>query len=146
MGDGGRRGFRERCRTVCRRGFRGARRSGLTLKTLIDHTLAPGRKPGAESPRRFRRLRRVEDAMIYEAVLVGSAEDALLASIMNGKIEAVVIYDDVPVPSLHDVPLLRDFLASHHHLDTSSMGVARDRPGAAASHQAASARNSIFTC
>ncbi len=69
----------------------------------------------------IRRLRRVEDAMIYEAVLVGSAEDALLATIMNGKIEAVVLYDDVPVPSLHDVPLLRDFLASHHHLDTSSM-------------------------
>ena len=30
--------------------------------------------------------------MIYEPVLVGSVEDALIATIMNGKIEAVVIY------------------------------------------------------
>ena len=69
----------------------------------------------------IRRLRRVEDAMIYEPVLVGSVEDALLAIIMNGKIEAVVIYDGIPVPSQHDVPLLRDFLTTHHQLDTSSL-------------------------
>ena len=59
--------------------------------------------------------------MIYEPVLVGSFEDAILATIMNGKIEAVVIYDGIPVPSQHDVPLLRDFLATYHQLDTSSL-------------------------
>ena len=69
----------------------------------------------------LRRLRRAEDAMIYEPVLVGSVEDALLATIMNGKIEAVVIFDGIPVPSQHDVPLLRDLLASRHQLDTSSL-------------------------
>jgi arginine decarboxylase len=68
------------------------------------------------------RLRRVEDAMIYEPVLVGSVEDALIATILNGKIEAVVIYDGIPVPSQHDVPLLREFLATHHQqLDTSNL-------------------------
>ena len=69
----------------------------------------------------IRRLRRVEDAMIYEPVLVGSFEDALLATVFNGKIEAVVIYDGIPVPSQHDVPLLRDFLATHQQLDASSL-------------------------
>ncbi len=69
----------------------------------------------------IRRLRRTEDAMVYEPVLVGSVEDALLATIMNGKIEAVVIFDGIPVPSQHDVPLLRDLLASRHQLDTSSL-------------------------
>ena len=69
----------------------------------------------------IRRLRRVEDPMIYEPVLVGSFEDAIIATIMNGKIEAVVIYDGIPVPSQHDVPLVRDFLATYHQLDTSSL-------------------------
>ena len=67
------------------------------------------------------RLRRVDDAMIYEPVLVGSVEDALLATMMNGKIEAVVIYDGIPIPSQHDVPLLHDLLATRHQLDTSSL-------------------------
>lgn len=80
--------------------------------------------PAANLPQianEIRRLRRVEDAMIYEPVLVGSVEDALLATIMNGKIESVVIYDGVPVPSQHDVPLFRDFLTSHLQLDASTL-------------------------
>ena len=75
----------------------------------------------AKVAQEIRRLRRVEDAMIYEPVLVGSLEDALIATILNGKIEAVVIYDGIPVPSQHEVPLLRDFLTTHHQLDTSSL-------------------------
>ena len=74
----------------------------------------------AKIAREIRRLRRVEDAMIYEPVLVGSLEDALLATMMNGKIEAVVIFDGIPVPSQHDVPLVHDLLATRHQLDTSS--------------------------
>jgi arginine decarboxylase len=69
----------------------------------------------------LRRLRRHEDTMVYEPVLVGSVEDALIATIMNGKIESVVIYDGIPVPSKHDVPLFHDFLASHMQLDASSL-------------------------
>jgi arginine decarboxylase len=66
------------------------------------------------------RLRRVADDMIYEPVLVGSVEDALLAVILNGKIEAVVIYDGIPIPSKHETPLLRGFLAAHARVDTGS--------------------------
>ena len=59
--------------------------------------------------------------MIYEPVIVGSVEDALLGDILNGKIEAVVIYDGIPVPSQHDVPLLREFLATHHRARPASL-------------------------
>jgi arginine decarboxylase len=75
----------------------------------------------AKIAQEIRRLRRTEDALVYEPVLVGSVEDALLGVILNGKIEAVVIYDGVPVPSQHDVPLLRDFLAAQGGLDVSSL-------------------------
>ena len=75
----------------------------------------------AKIGREIRRLRRAEDSMVYEPVLVGSLEDALLAVILNGKIQAVVIFDGIPIPSQHDVPLLRDFLSTHHKLDTSSV-------------------------
>ena len=67
------------------------------------------------------RLRRTEDAFIYEPVLVGSFEDACLAVILNGRIQAVVIYDGIPIPSKHETSLLRDFLATHGHMDTSSL-------------------------
>ncbi|OWT75536.1 MULTISPECIES: decarboxylase [unclassified Achromobacter] len=70
--------------------------------------------------REIRHLRRPDDLMVYEAVMVGSFEDAFLAAVLNGKLEAVVIYDGIPIPSAHDVPLLREFLRIHKHLDTST--------------------------
>ena len=74
----------------------------------------------AKTAGELRRLRRTDDAMIYEPVMVGSVEDALLATILNGKIEAVVIFDGIPVPSQHDVPLLRDLLRTRTELDVSN--------------------------
>ena len=97
--------------------------SGGTHRPYFE-TLIVSPEPAANFAKiaqEIRRLRRVEDPMIYEPVLVGSFEDAIVATIMNGKIEAVVIYDGIPVPSQHDVPLVRDFLASHLQLDTSSL-------------------------
>ncbi|MDF3852189.1 beta-eliminating lyase-related protein [Achromobacter denitrificans] len=67
----------------------------------------------------IRELRRHDDTMIYEPVMVGSVEDALLATILNGKLEAVVIYDGIPIPSKHEATLLRNFLSVYQHLDTS---------------------------
>ena len=80
--------------------------------------------PAAKLPQiahEIRRLRRTEDAMVYEPVLVGSFEDAIIGTVLNGKIEAVVIYDGIPIPSQHDVPLLRDFLTTYQQLDTSTV-------------------------
>jgi arginine decarboxylase len=61
----------------------------------------------------LRRLRRPQDKFVYESVFVGSFEDAALAVILNGSLEAVVIYDDVPLASQHNNPLLREFLTSY---------------------------------
>ena len=41
----------------------------------------------------FRRLRRVEDEFVYEPVVVGSFEDAVLAIVFNPNFQAVVISD-----------------------------------------------------
>jgi arginine decarboxylase len=61
----------------------------------------------------LRRLRRPQDKFVYESVFVGSFEDAILAAILNGALEAAVIYDDVPLASVHNNPLLREFLTSY---------------------------------
>jgi len=61
----------------------------------------------------FRRLRRPQDKFVYESVFVGSFEDAILATILNGSLEAAVIYDDIPFASTHSTPLLHDFLATY---------------------------------
>jgi arginine decarboxylase len=61
----------------------------------------------------LRRLRRPQDKFAYEPVFVGSVEDAVLAVILNGGLEAAVIYDDVPLQSTHNNPLLNEFLSSH---------------------------------
>ena len=61
----------------------------------------------------LRKLRRPQDKFAYESVFVGSFEDAILAVILNGSFEAVVIYDDVPFASVHNNPILREFLTSY---------------------------------
>ena len=55
----------------------------------------------------LRRLRRVEDAFIYEPVIVGSFEDAICAAIVNPKLLAVIAAEGVPFRSRHDAPVLR---------------------------------------
>ena len=61
----------------------------------------------------FRRLRRPLDKFVYEPVFVGSFEDAVLATILNGSVEAVIIYEGIPLASSHNSPVLREFLTSH---------------------------------
>ncbi|HYA38885.1 MAG TPA: decarboxylase [Candidatus Methylomirabilis sp.] len=95
--------------------------SGGEARRPYFETLFVSPAPTAKLPQiahEIRRLRRAEDAMIYEPVLVGSFEDAILGTILNGKVEAVVIYDGIPIPSQHDIPLLRQFLTTHQQLDT----------------------------
>ncbi|HKV79686.1 MAG TPA: hypothetical protein VJP02_16170 [Candidatus Sulfotelmatobacter sp.] len=61
----------------------------------------------------LRKLRRAEDKFVYEPVFVGSFEDAVLATILNGSIEAVVIYEGISFASSHHSPVLREFLTAH---------------------------------
>ncbi|PTM42841.1 decarboxylase [Bosea sp. 124] len=82
---------------------------------LLAVTPAPaGRWPHMAAE--FRRLRRAEDAFIYEAVLVGSLEDAVCAAILNPDIAAVAIYEGFALKSRHDAPLLRSVLATQQPL------------------------------
>lgn len=61
----------------------------------------------------LRRLRRSEDAFVYEPVFVSNFEDAILGTILNGSLEAVVIYEGIPLASGRNNPVLREFLTTH---------------------------------
>lgn len=71
----------------------------------------------ANHVQQIRKLRRPQDEFVYEPVVVGSFEDALLAVILNVNLESVVIYDGFPFASQHDVPLFKSWLASRLTLD-----------------------------
>ena len=58
----------------------------------------------------LRRLRRTEDEFVYEPVVVGSFEDAVLAVVFNPNLQAVVISDGFAYPSQYTVPVLREIL------------------------------------
>jgi len=77
----------------------------------------------AELTRELRKMRRPQDRFVYEPVFVGNFEDAVLGAILNGSIEAAVIYDGMPFASSHHSPILREFLATHlaaSGIDTNS--------------------------
>src|SRR6185436_19530280 len=58
----------------------------------------------------FRRLRRDEDHFVYEPVVVGSFEDAILAVIFNYNLQSVVIADGFGFPSQYAVPSRREII------------------------------------
>jgi arginine decarboxylase len=61
----------------------------------------------------LRSLRRAGDKFIYEAVFVSNFEDAILGAILNGSLEAVVIYEGITLTSSHYNPVLHEFLSAH---------------------------------
>ena len=63
----------------------------------------------------LKRLRRPDDLFNYEIVQVGTFEDAVLGTICNFNLQAVVIRDGFEYRSRHDVPVLREFLRRHLH-------------------------------
>lgn len=79
-----------------------------SFETLFVTLQPPSRWPAMTEE--VRRLRRREDQFIYDAVFVGSLEDAVCAAIVNPRIAAVVTTDDMPYRSRHDAPVLRSVL------------------------------------
>jgi len=76
--------------------------------------VSPARRTAwQELAKDLRKLRRPQDRFVYEPVFVGTFEDAVLATILNGSIEAVIIYEGIPFASSHNSPVLREFLTSH---------------------------------
>jgi arginine decarboxylase len=72
----------------------------------------------------LRKLRRTEDAFVYEPVFVSNFEDAILGTILNGSVETVVIYEGISFASSRNNPVLREFLTSHL-LATGGVGASR---------------------
>src|SRR4051812_44366911 len=72
-----------------------------------------------EARQQIERLRRREDPFTYHVVMVGSFEDAAVATVLNHTIQAVVIYDGFGFPSQNDAPLLQDHLSRYAKLDAS---------------------------
>src|SRR3954453_7186811 len=74
-----------------------------------------------ETRRQLQRLRRREDPFTYNVVMVGSFEDAAIATVLNESIQAVVIYDGFSFSSRHDAPLLHDHLTRYGKLDAEKL-------------------------
>jgi arginine decarboxylase len=72
----------------------------------------------------LRKLRRSQDKFIYETVFASSFEDAVLGTILNGSLEAVIIAEGLPFASVHNSPVLREFLSAH----LAAAGVDVDSP------------------
>lgn len=71
----------------------------------------------------MRRLRRPEDQFVSELTQVGSFEDALLAVLINGNLQAVVIQDGFPFRSRHDLTQVRDALRRLLNFDPDQVPV-----------------------
>ena len=69
----------------------------------------------------LRQLRRPEDPFIYEVVFVPSFEDAVIATISNYTLQAVVAYDGFPFRSRFDLPVMRSQLAQHLPADADTL-------------------------
>jgi len=90
------------------------------FEVLVVTPAPPSRWAG--HVQQFRKLRRPQDEFVYEPVVVGSFEDAVLATILNTNLESVVIYDGFAFPSVHDVPLFKSVLASKLPADAQARG------------------------
>ena len=75
-----------------------------------------------DTRRQLMRLRRREDPFTYHVVIVGSFEDAAIATVLNDSIQAVVIYDGFAFSSRRDAPLLHDHLTRYADFDEASCG------------------------
>jgi arginine decarboxylase len=78
------------------------------FETLFVTPTPPSRWAGQIE--QVRRLRRAQDEFVYEPVMVGTFEDALLAVILNPNLESVVIGEGFSYASAHDLPIFRSLL------------------------------------
>jgi arginine decarboxylase len=88
------------------------------FEVLVVTPTAPAKWP--THVQQFRRLRRTQDAFVYEPVFVGSFEDAVLGVILNASIQSVVIYEGFQYASAHQAPVLRSVLASRLGVDAAA--------------------------
>jgi arginine/lysine/ornithine decarboxylase len=101
--------------SVLREAVKGLGQEGAPHKPYFEALIVSPSGPAArgQAAQELRKLRRQQDRFNYEAVVVGSFEDAVLGVILNGNIQAVVIYDSIPFATTHSSPVLRQFLTEH---------------------------------
>ncbi|HSE79140.1 MAG TPA: decarboxylase [Alphaproteobacteria bacterium] len=85
------------------------------FEVLAVTPTAPSRWPAMLQE--ARKLRRPQDQFVYEMVAVGNFEDAVAGTLLNGNLEAVVIFDGFAYPSQHKAPMLRGLLSAHLPID-----------------------------
>lgn len=96
----------------------GRAESGPAYFEVLIVTGAPaGRWPSICAE--WRRLRRSADRFIYEPVIVGSAEDALCAVMLNPDLASVVINEGFAFRSRHEAPILRSIINPSALLEAS---------------------------
>ncbi len=78
------------------------------FEVLIVDTITPREEELLKAG--LRRLRRAEDRFVYEAVVVPSLEDALIAVLFNFNIQTVVIRYGFPFKSQHQLAILQQLL------------------------------------
>jgi arginine decarboxylase len=103
----------------------GTREETIRYRPYFEVLVVSPAPPAAwtELAQELRKMRRPQDRFVYEPVFVGSFEDAVLGAILNGSIEAVVIYEGMPFASSHHSPILHEFLTTHlsaSGIDTNS--------------------------
>lgn len=84
-------------------------------------TVAPEISRTVNAQRELRKLRRPEDSFTYEAVQSFSFEDALVATIVNFNLQAVVIYDGFRYKSRHALASLGELVRRFGHLEDDGM-------------------------
>jgi arginine decarboxylase len=101
--------------SVLREVVKGLGQEGAPYKPYFEVLIVSPSGPAArgQAAQELRKLRRPQDRFVYEAVVVGSFEDAVLGVILNGNIQAAVIYDSIPFATAHSSPVLRQFLTEH---------------------------------
>lgn len=92
------------------------------FEVLVVTPSAPAQWPRSKD--QMRKMRRGDDRFLYEAVHVGSYEDALLAVIVNTDIQSVVLVDGFSFESSLDLPDLKEVIsrAGDATADTGAAG------------------------
>ena len=81
------------------------------FEVLIIETLTPAQEQVLRAD--IRSWRRPSDEFVYDVVIVGSGEDALIAAQMNANLQACVVRRRFTAAAPHDISALRHFADAH---------------------------------
>ena len=91
------------------------------FEVMIVDDLTPNQEQSLKQA--LREKRRAEDPFVYESLVVGSFEDALIGCLFNHNIQSVVIRYGFPYESRHEMPILKRLLNRLGDLDYTDLPV-----------------------